>query len=273
MREHSATWVGNTFPDDLEFLRLRALEQVWDENTRSVLESRVGVQRGWRCLELGAGAGSIARWLAKRVGPSGSVVAADINCRFLLDMPRNVEVRSLNAAGGQFGCEEFHLVHHRSVLSYVPGREEVLVRLMYSLCPGGWLVSEEPDFRYRVIAGDSGKRVLARFFDALRLILASKGVDFSFAPRMSDLFRDLGLVDVDFCSRNQVAHGGSLISEIIWRAVEPLRSQLVGTAGFADVEVDEVSRLLQSPKVSWCDPTIISVLGRRPPIPDDAQGA
>lgn len=264
MGNQSATWIGDAFPDDVEFRRLRALEHVWDENTCSLVALRVPVQPGWRCLELGAGAGSIARWLAERVGPSGSVVAADINCRFLMDMPGNVEVRRLDAADGQFGHEEFDLVHHRSVLSYVPRREEVLVRLVRSLRPGGWLVSEEPDFSYRVIAGDSDNRLLSRFFQALRLILASSGVDFSFASRMSDLFRNLGLVDVDRSSRNHVAQGGSLISEIIWRAVEPLRSQLMGTAGFTEEEVAETSQLLQSREVSWVDPAIISVLGRRP---------
>lgn len=264
MKEQSATWIGDAFPDDVEFLRLRALEKVWDENTRAMLEQRVAVQRGWRCLELGAGAGSIARWLAERVGPSGSVVAADLNCRFLVDLPRNVEVLCLDAANADFGREEFDLVHHRSVLSYVTRREEVLVRLARSLRPKGWLVSEEPDFRYRVIAGDTNEHLLLRFFRALRLILTSSGVDFSFAPRLVELFRNLGLVDVDRSTRNHVVHGGSLIAEIIWRAVQPLRSQLVDIAGFTEDEVDRTSELLQRHEVSWVDPAIISAVGRRP---------
>ena len=36
---------------------------------------RSGVQAGWRCLEVGAGRGSMAVWLAERVGPRGGVVA------------------------------------------------------------------------------------------------------------------------------------------------------------------------------------------------------
>jgi hypothetical protein len=140
----------------------------------------------------------------------------------------------------------------------------VLVRLARSLRPGGWLVSEEPDFQYGVIAGDTDDRLLSRFFQALRLILRSSGVDFSFAPRLVELFRDLGLVDVHRSSCNHVAQGGTLISEIIWRAVKPLRSQLVGIAGFTEEDVDRASELLQSRKVSWADPAIISVMGRRP---------
>jgi ubiquinone/menaquinone biosynthesis C-methylase UbiE len=264
MRERSATWIGDNFPNDAEFLRLRALEEVWDANTCSVLASPVAVQRGWRCLELGAGAGSIARWLADRVGPSGSVIAADLNCRFLIDMPANVEVRSLNATETDFGRDEFDLIHHRSVLSYVGQREQVLSRLARSLRPGGWLVSEEPDFRYRVIAGDSDEQLLARFFQALRLILKSNGVDFSFAPRLVTLFRELGFVDIGHSVRNHAARGGSPISEILWRAVEPLRSQLRDGTGFTDNEVDQTGALLRSREVSWDDPAIISVFGRRP---------
>ena len=140
MTEQAAGWIGNAFADGVELSRLRALEGVWDENTCSILGERVMVQRGWRCLELGAGAGSIARWLADRVGPSGSVVAADLNCRFLVDMPSNVEVRALDAADAEFGREAYDLIHHRSVLSYVSSREQVLGRLVESLRPGGWLL-------------------------------------------------------------------------------------------------------------------------------------
>jgi SAM-dependent methyltransferase len=262
--EQTARWIGDAFADNVEFSRLRALEGVWDENTCSLLGQRVAVQRGWRCLELGAGAGSIARWLADRVGPSGSVVAADLNCRFLVDMPGNVAVRPLDAADAEFGREEFDLIHHRSVLSYVSGRERVLARLVESLRPGGWLVSEEPDFQYRVVAGDSGDRLLARFFHALRLILAATGTDFSFAPRLVVLFRGLGLGDIDHLVRSHVAQGGSPMSEVIWRAVEPLRSQLLNVAGFTDEEVDRAVALLRSRDASWVDPAVISVFGRRP---------
>ncbi|MEV7285058.1 hypothetical protein AB0O01_10950 [Streptomyces sp. NPDC093252] len=40
--------------------------------------ARLEPRRGMRCLEVGAGGGSIARWLAGRVAPGGSVLATDI---------------------------------------------------------------------------------------------------------------------------------------------------------------------------------------------------
>jgi hypothetical protein len=50
--------------------RLRALEAVFDEVTITRLGAR-GVGPGWRCLEIGAGGGSIASWLCRRVEHSG----------------------------------------------------------------------------------------------------------------------------------------------------------------------------------------------------------
>src|SRR4051794_39838469 len=44
---------------------------------------RAFVQPGWRCLEVGAGRGSMAVWLAERVGPTGHVVATDVDTRYL----------------------------------------------------------------------------------------------------------------------------------------------------------------------------------------------
>ena len=48
--------------------RLGLLEDIFDPLSR---RRRELVQPGWRCLEVGAGRGSMAVWLAERVGASG----------------------------------------------------------------------------------------------------------------------------------------------------------------------------------------------------------
>jgi hypothetical protein len=40
--------------------------------------ARTGVGDGWHCLEVGAGGGSVATWLAARVTPAGRVLATDL---------------------------------------------------------------------------------------------------------------------------------------------------------------------------------------------------
>ena len=78
---------------DDELGRLRLLQARYDPRTFARL-SMFGPLAGTRCLEVGAGVGSVARWLAAQAGPSGQVVATDTNPRFLAGAHRTgVEVR------------------------------------------------------------------------------------------------------------------------------------------------------------------------------------
>ena len=73
--------------------RFAALPRIYDPGTIRHLQA-LGVTAGWRCLEVGAGGGSIALWLAERVGPSGYVLATDLDTRFLEPLARpTLEVR------------------------------------------------------------------------------------------------------------------------------------------------------------------------------------
>jgi ubiquinone/menaquinone biosynthesis C-methylase UbiE len=155
MTQTETQWVGDQIEHDSELGRLRALERVFDPTTVRFLDETVQVAPGWRCLELGAGAGSLTRWLADRVGPTGKVVAVDVNCRFLNDLPPNVEVVQGDVATVEF-CDGFDLVHHRAVLAYVGDPEDVLARAARALVPGGWMLSEEPIFS----SEDDGHRIL-----------------------------------------------------------------------------------------------------------------
>lgn len=83
--------------------RLVTLEALADPGSIRHLEA-LGVGEGWRCLEVGAGAGSIADWLCRRVGPSGFVLATDLDPSFLEDRQQpNLEVRQHNMRGGRPG--------------------------------------------------------------------------------------------------------------------------------------------------------------------------
>ncbi len=93
--------------------RLTGLEAWLDPGTIRHLEM-LQVGAGWRCLEVGAGGGSIASWLGARVGASGHVVATDIDPRFIdvLDAP-NVEVRRHDIVTDDLETGAFDLVHAR----------------------------------------------------------------------------------------------------------------------------------------------------------------
>src|SRR5512136_3036444 len=86
-------YIHSSVENGVELNRLRLVEEVYDPTTIRRLEI-LRPSEGWKCLEVGAGAGSVARWLAVRVGPAGKAVATDIDVRFLIQISTpNLEIR------------------------------------------------------------------------------------------------------------------------------------------------------------------------------------
>ena len=79
-----ATPAAYTFDNDdpAAAERLALSSAVLDGFTISRL-APLGDLTGRRCLELGAGNGSVADWLVDQAGPSGQVLATDINTRHI----------------------------------------------------------------------------------------------------------------------------------------------------------------------------------------------
>ncbi len=142
---HDSGYINADSATETESERLGLLESSRDPGTMRQLEE-LDVGPGWRCLEVGAGRGSIARWLAEKVTPTGSVTAVDIDLRFLTDMPDNVEVRALDIREDEVEAGAYDLVHCRALLMHLPDPAETLSKLAAALRPGGLLLAEEPDF-------------------------------------------------------------------------------------------------------------------------------
>ena len=140
-----AKYVFEDAATERELRRLRALEAVFDPATERCLLA-TGAWQGRRCLEVGAGAGSIAAWMHEQVGSSGRVVAADMSLRFLGWLPPAIEQFEGDVRDLPLSAESFDVVHVRYVLVHNPGPEGMLRGLASLVKPGGWLLVEEPDF-------------------------------------------------------------------------------------------------------------------------------
>jgi SAM-dependent methyltransferase len=136
-RDESHLW-ANDRADEKQ--RLRLLEAVADPRSFRLLE-QAGVGEGWRCAELGAGAGSVAGWLSERVGTTGRVLAVDLDTRFLAAVGSrpNVDVVEQDLAEVDLTGGAFDLIHTRNVLVHLPERDAILERLIAALRPGGVL--------------------------------------------------------------------------------------------------------------------------------------
>ena len=129
-----------------ESRRLQLLEQRLDPLTKRRIQ-RLGVGKGARCLEIGGGRGSITRWLSDVVGPTGRVIATDLQLGFLTKIDAsNVEVLRHDIRTDTFPPGSFDLIHTRAVLMHISPGVDLLRRIVTWLAPGGWLVLEEPDF-------------------------------------------------------------------------------------------------------------------------------
>src|SRR5262249_7314178 len=100
-----------------ELARLRSIESIFDPASRRLLED-AGATRGALCLEIGAGAGSIAAWLAERAGDAGEVTALDLDTSFLRASgpPSRVRVVEGDARHADLPAGHFDVAHARYVL-------------------------------------------------------------------------------------------------------------------------------------------------------------
>ena len=132
--------------------RLVAQAALFDPLTRRVLE-QAGLARGMRVLDLGSGAGNVARLAADLVGPEGSVVgverdpaAAELAQR--RTAAPNVEFR-VGDAQTLDGVEDgFDAVIGRLVLMYLPDPVMALRRAAGRVRPGGLVCLHEGDLEY-----------------------------------------------------------------------------------------------------------------------------
>src|SRR5690348_8987341 len=93
--------------------RLMALSAALDPVTKRHL-APLGVGPGWRCLEVGAGTGTVAEWLAGLVGEKGRVLATDLSLALMEArglQAENLELRVHDVIHDPLPEGEFDLVH------------------------------------------------------------------------------------------------------------------------------------------------------------------
>jgi SAM-dependent methyltransferase len=243
--------------------RFPALSAGFDAGSIRHLEA-LGVSAGWRCLEVGAGGGSIASWLAACVGPTGHVLATDIDTRFLdsLALP-NMEVRRHDIATDALPPAAFDLIHARLVLVHVPEREEVLARLVASLKPGGWILGEEFDSSISPDPSLHAPEALSKTFVAMRQVLADRGVDRMFGRRLFGRLRDLHLADVGAEGRTLMWSSGSAGASLMRANFEQLHDEMVRRGYVTEQEFARDLEAVDAHDFVMPSPVLWAAWGRR----------
>lgn len=250
---------------DLGAEHMAHLERLLDEPTTRWLEP-TGIGPGWRCLEIGAGGGSIARWMTDRVGETGSVVATEVEPKRVQDLP-GVQLHRSDITEGLPVDGPFDLIHARLVLMHLPQRAKVLAELARALAPGGWLVlSEFSDRPMHVIAApDPTDRELFERIQYLSTDVVSPagGLSWQWAAEVPERMIEAGLVDVQALEHSQTTSGGAdgclLHRNVNMQAEAPLLQ-----AGASPAELERYRALmLDSHFTAWFN-QLICTRGRSP---------
>ncbi|WP_051978608.1 class I SAM-dependent methyltransferase [Edaphobacter aggregans] len=244
--------------------RFQALAEAFDPATIRHLED-VGVAPGWHCLEVGAGGGSVASWLAARIAPSGRLLITDIDPRFLesLDLP-NTQVLRHNIVTDPLPEAAFDLVHARLVLTHIPDRAAALARMATALRPGGWLIDEEIDISLAPDPASFPGEVRSSTFDGMLRVMEQRGVDHRFGRRLFAHLRALGLVHVAAEGMTSVWSAGSPGVAILRANYQQLGEDMIHFGYITAQQFEQDLAALDDPAFMMPSPILWSARGQRP---------
>ena len=251
--------------------RFGSLEKLYDPRTLGFLEA-TGVGPGWRCLEVGAGGGSVAAWMAERVGASGHVLVTDIDPRYLAALSAaeqpNLEVRHHDIGQDPLPEAAFDLIHARLVLIHVPQREAALASLVAALRPGGWIVVEDFDPTFIDHSFPASNHEDYAAFEtmrvAMRRLMDQHGADGVWGRRLYRRFVDHGLANVGLEGHFAACPGGSP-GALLYRAnFEQVRREAVAAGLVTEEQADRAIAVLADPGFAFGSPVMMSAWGQKP---------
>jgi protein-L-isoaspartate O-methyltransferase len=244
---------------------LGALGATLDEFSTARL-LKAGVVPGARCLEVGAGAGTIAVWLADQVGPTGSVVATDLKPQHV-PAHDGLTVLQHNIVTDPLPEGPFDVIHVRAVLQHLPQRYEVLAKLADGLAPGGALVVEELEAGWsRAVLASPDPRadeIFAEYEKALTKVLTASGNDQTWNRKKHGAMLALGLEEVDTQSWQGSFVGGTGVCLLAYSGSKELQDRLV-EAGMSVADLEAMRRLALDPRLALRGILLLSTVGRKP---------
>ena len=250
--EHSATDEGE---------RLALIEEEQDPYTISRIQA-LGLAADWHCLEIGAGRGSMARWLADQC-PQGLVVATDLDVSlFDTEGRTNLVIRQHDITTDDFPPDTFHLIHARGILTHVPDREAVCRRMASWLRPGGWLLVADP----ASFPVDSSPHELMRKAGAASTMVMRQliGTDPNWARTFPAPLVAAGLVDVDAECRLRMMRGGTTEAKMFALMIGQMAPHMVNTGLITSEEIATLCAQLLDPSFLDFPPAVVRSWGRRP---------
>nr|WP_314560390.1 class I SAM-dependent methyltransferase [uncultured Pseudomonas sp.] len=252
---YTSSYLADQHAGQLE--RLRTLEQAFDPSSQAVFD-QLNLPSNSAILDLGAGAGSLARWLSKRF-PDATVTATDIDIRFLTDIP-GIRVIAHNATIDDFPAASFDVVHVRALLCHLTAREEILTRAVTWVRSGGWLVIEDVSLQPSLRTANPVFRKVAQA--GMALLEQSIGSDMLWADTLPGRLHDLGLSNIGHRAL-EGRIGDNSAADSFWAATTAQAGPALLKLGLlTQIDLDAMASLRADPAFTDAALTLVSAWGQ-----------
>jgi SAM-dependent methyltransferase len=240
-----------------ERARLSGMEALWDPGSQALVDE-LGIGPGWKCLEVGAGGGSMVEWMASR---GAHVTAIDIDTRFIESLASDsIEVRRVDLRTDPLPQAEFDLVHARLVLEHLSDRRQILDRLVATLRPGGWILIEDYDWTCFGFEGETPG--FGDIGDVILGFMAKAGFERDYGRRVVSDLDAAGLTEIRGEGRARLIDSTSPGFDFFRLTFESLRGTIVDAGLLTAEEADGASAGF-SENVRMLTPMMMAGIGRR----------
>lgn len=241
--------------------RLSLIEEEQDPYTTSRIEA-LGIGPAWHSLEVGAGKGSMAIWLADHC-PKGKVVAVDLDTSCLnLQGRMNIEARQMDIGEESFAPSSFDFIHARGVLTHLEDPQSLCNRMASWLRPGGWLFIADP----ASFPVDSSPHPLMRKVGHAATAAMSRMIstDPNWARTYPTPLLRAGLTTVDAECRLRLMQGGTREAKMFELMLRQIGEPMISTGAISSSELATVMDQLLDSTFFDFPPAFVRAWGRRP---------
>lgn len=260
-----------THGEELE--RLRFQHELWRPLAEAAWD-RAGLTAGERVLDLGAGPGFAALDLARRVGPTGQVLALEHSPAYvaagrLLAVEAgltHLELRQHDLLRDPLPHEGFDLAWMRWVAMFLADLEPLLTQLPLALRPGGRLVLHEY-VQWDSFGLHPHGAAIHRFGQAVQRSFRQAGGDPDVNRRLPSLLAARGFRIDALEPLPVLGREGSLAAQWMQRFVmvyaHQLQAQGLWSAADQAEALAEIEAAAEDPGSFWMGPTVLELRATR----------
>jgi hypothetical protein len=241
---------------------------IWRTRTPYYRLEKTGIEPGWRCLEIGAGLGTVSLWLADKVGEGGEVVCTDLQPKFISEInDSRITVEKLDILKAPKRHGVFDLAIVRNVHHHIPDRDAAVHNLVKMVRPGGHILYVEPDLHPAL---EDFHPVWRRTWQAYRQWAEQHDINVFTGRRLPLQLARLGLEIVSSSGETALFNGsdGDNPARHLYRSsLDVIMPELTATGLLTEAEGKETYRLLDSDEAWLMNFCFFAVHVRKPSWP------